>query len=105
MTRTRAISLGVVTSLLVVFVVYNHALRARLDGLPLSGTSSQSHQRPESNFQESQTFTRHIVAVGDLHGDYPSAETVLHFSGVIDDHGDWSGDVDFFVQTGDIIDR
>lgn len=50
-------------------------------------------------------FTRHIVAVGDLHGDLPNARRVLQFSGVIDDHGDWSGDVDFFVQTGDIIDR
>ena len=50
-------------------------------------------------------FTRHIVAVGDLHGDMPNARRVLDFSGVIDEFGDWSGDVDFFVQTGDIIDR
>lgn len=50
-------------------------------------------------------FTRHIVAVGDLHGDYPNALKVLKFSGVVDDDGNWSGDVDFFVQTGDIIDR
>jgi hypothetical protein len=51
------------------------------------------------------TFTRHIVAVGDLHGDLSNARRVLRFSGVTDDMGDWSGDVDFFVQTGDIIDR
>lgn len=50
-------------------------------------------------------FTRHIVAVGDLHGDFPNARKVLQFSGVIDDKETWSGDVDFFVQTGDIIDR
>ena len=50
-------------------------------------------------------FIRHIVAVGDLHGDLPNARRVLDFSGVIDEFGDWSGDVDFFVQTGDIIDR
>ena len=50
-------------------------------------------------------FVRHIVAVGDLHGDLPNARRVLEFSGVIDEFGDWSGDVDFFVQTGDIIDR
>jgi hypothetical protein len=55
--------------------------------------------------QRQKPFTRHIVAVGDLHGDYPNALRVLHFSGVIDGFGDWSGDVDFFVQTGDIIDR
>lgn len=50
-------------------------------------------------------FSRHIVAVGDLHGDLPNARRVLRFSNVIDDSGDWSGEVDFLVQTGDIIDR
>jgi len=50
-------------------------------------------------------FTRQVVAVGDLHGDLPNARRVLQFSGVTDDRGDWSGNVDFFVQTGDIIDR
>ncbi|KZT73029.1 Metallo-dependent phosphatase [Daedalea quercina L-15889] len=50
-------------------------------------------------------FTRRIVAVGDLHGDMPNAQTVLQMAGVVDANGDWSGEVDFFVQTGDIIDR
>ena len=50
-------------------------------------------------------FSRRIVAVGDLHGDLYNARRVLDFSGVTDEFGDWSGDVDFFVQTGDIIDR
>lgn len=50
-------------------------------------------------------FSRHIVAVGDLHGDMPNARKVLTFAGVVNERGDWSGDVDFFVQTGDIIDR
>lgn len=58
---------------------------------------------PQSH--EPKPYTRHIVAVGDLHGDFPNARKVLQFSGVIDDKGAWSGDVDFFVQTGDIIDR
>jgi len=34
-----------------------------------------------------------------------NAKKVLQFSGVVDEEGDWTGDVDFFVQTGDIIDR
>ena len=51
------------------------------------------------------SLKRHIVAVGDLHGDLPNALKVLKFSGVIDEAGDWSGIPDFFVQTGDIIDR
>jgi len=46
-----------------------------------------------------------IVAVGDLHGDIENAQKVLEMAGVVDSDGRWSGDVDFFVQTGDIIDR
>ncbi|KAJ7030384.1 Metallo-dependent phosphatase-like protein [Mycena alexandri] len=50
-------------------------------------------------------YTRHIVAVGDLHGDLGNAQKVLQFSGVVDEFGNWTGEADFFVQTGDIIDR
>lgn len=50
-------------------------------------------------------FLRRIVAVGDLHGDFGNARKVLEMSGVIDKEGEWTGQVDFFVQTGDIIDR
>ncbi|KAI8980195.1 Metallo-dependent phosphatase [Trametes punicea] len=50
-------------------------------------------------------FKRTIVAVGDLHGDMPNARKVLQMADVVDDEGNWSGNVDFFVQTGDIIDR
>jgi hypothetical protein len=50
-------------------------------------------------------FVRRIVAVGDLHGDFGNARKVLEMSGVVDKEGEWTGLVDFFVQTGDIIDR
>jgi hypothetical protein len=50
-------------------------------------------------------FSRRIVAVGDLHGDYPNALKVLKMTDVVDDDGNWTGKVDWFVQTGDIIDR
>ncbi|PSR75584.1 hypothetical protein PHLCEN_2v9064 [Hermanssonia centrifuga] len=50
-------------------------------------------------------FRRRVVAVGDLHGDLPNAHKVLQMAGVVDETGQWSGGVDFFVQTGDIIDR
>jgi len=46
-----------------------------------------------------------IVAVGDLHGDIENAQKVLEMAGVVDSNGRWSGGVDVFVQTGDIIDR
>ena len=50
-------------------------------------------------------YRRRIVAVGDLHGDLPNAYKVLKMAGVVTKDGHWSGDVDYFVQTGDIIDR
>lgn len=50
-------------------------------------------------------FVRRVVAVGDLHGDFGNALKVLEMSGVIDKEGGWTGLIDFFVQTGDIIDR
>jgi len=68
----------------------------------------EADQLKEDEEQEKVTrvpFSRHIVAIGDLHGDLPNAQRVLKFSSVINESGDWSGDVDFLVQTGDIIDR
>ncbi|EJD06841.1 Metallo-dependent phosphatase [Fomitiporia mediterranea MF3/22] len=50
-------------------------------------------------------YSRRIVAVGDLHGDYENALKVLQMADVVDKSGNWSGKVDLFVQTGDIIDR
>ena len=50
-------------------------------------------------------LSRRIVAVGDLHGDMPNALKVLQLGGVVDEYGNWTGDVDYLVQTGDIIDR
>lgn len=50
-------------------------------------------------------FERHIIAVGDLHGDFDSFYKVLRFSEVLNAEDEWSGKVDVFVQTGDIIDR
>ena len=48
-------------------------------------------------------YERRIVGIGDLHGDLPNALKVLRMTGVIDEHAHWTGDVDFLVQTGDII--
>jgi hypothetical protein len=61
---------------------------------------AQSKQDPTRD-----AFVRHIVAVGDLHGDMPNAQKVLQFAGVVDEEGNWTGKADYFVQTGDIIDR
>ena len=50
-------------------------------------------------------FKRHVVAIGDLHGDLGNALKVLKMSGVINEDGKWTGDVDYLAQTGDIVDR
>jgi hypothetical protein len=77
-----------------------------------STASHDVQSTSQSYLHESQTssntpspFTRKIVAVGDLHGDLPNALKVLQMAHVVDAHGNWSGEIDFFVQTGDIIDR
>lgn len=63
------------------------------------GETSNEHEAAPGRYR------RRIVAVGDLHGDLPNARRVLHMANVVDKEGHWSGGVDFFVQTGDIIDR
>ena len=68
------------------------------------GGESQAVFDVESNEFEPR-YTRRIVAVGDLHGDYPNTLRVLQMADVVDEEGNWSGKVDLFVQTGDIIDR
>jgi hypothetical protein len=64
------------------------------------------HGRVGGGIQDDpRAFTRRVVAVGDLHGDLPNARKVLMMAGVVDANGDWSGNIDVFVQTGDMIDR
>ncbi|TFK78387.1 hypothetical protein K466DRAFT_607036, partial [Polyporus arcularius HHB13444] len=81
--------------------------------IPLQASDFVDHHRPKQHGHvpvaahtdsTKGQFTRKIVAVGDLHGDMPNALEVLQMAGVVDENGDWSGEVDFFVQTGDIID-
>ena len=50
-------------------------------------------------------YVRRIVAVGDIHSDYENALKVLQMAHVVDVDGNWTGNVDLFVQTGDILDR
>ncbi|KAI0367776.1 Metallo-dependent phosphatase [Pilatotrama ljubarskyi] len=81
-----------------------------LDTIQLTGQHRPGqHFKPQADAQGSVNaegqFKRTIVAVGDLHGDLPNAQKVLHMAGVVDEQGNWAGGVDFFVQTGDIIDR
>jgi len=84
-------------------VVYEPDLTEELgqdDQQPLSHHAWDMQGEPQAD-----VFVRRIVAVGDLHGDFGNTRKVLEMSGVIDNEGNWTGNVDFFVQTGDIIDR
>ena len=45
------------------------------------------------------------MAIGDLHGGYEAAVTLLRQSGLVDDELRWSGGEDCLVQLGDIVDR
>jgi hypothetical protein len=57
----------------------------------LTGYFQSGQVHPPIEVSELKPFTRHIVAVGDMHGDYPNALRVLQFSGVVDEKGDWTG--------------
>ena len=49
--------------------------------------------------------TQRIVAVGDLHGDYPAWIAIARDAGLIDSKNRWTGGRTILVQTGDIVDR
>ena len=46
-----------------------------------------------------------IVAVGDVHADYPAFTGVLRAAGIIDTDANWAGGAAHLVQTGDVVDR
>ncbi|KIJ13436.1 hypothetical protein PAXINDRAFT_170501 [Paxillus involutus ATCC 200175] len=82
-------------------------------GAPQEALLGTQHPKEQVDNEDSEVtineprprFTRRIVAVGDIHGDLINAGRVLQMAGVVDEDGNWSGSVDVFVQTGDIIDR
>ncbi|KAF9898088.1 hypothetical protein BX616_004509 [Lobosporangium transversale] len=46
-----------------------------------------------------------IVAIGDLHSDYPQTLNALRLANLIDSSNNWSGGSDTLVQIGDLVDR
>lgn len=68
------------------------------------GQTPHGAKAPAEDDSES-GYTLRIVAVGDLHSDFDNTLTVLQNSRVVDKNGDWTGEIDYFVQTGDIVDR
>jgi hypothetical protein len=48
---------------------------------------------------------KHLVAIGDLHGDLGGARAALRAAGAIDADDHWAGGDLVVVQTGDVLDR
>ena len=48
---------------------------------------------------------QHIIAVGDLHGDFAAWRQIARAAGITDDGGHWAGGPTTLVQLGDIVDR
>jgi hypothetical protein len=46
-----------------------------------------------------------ILAIGDLHGNYPGFKRILHEAGILDIHGHWRARDTHLVQLGDILGR
>ena len=113
--RNRTLLVAVAIPLVILYLVSTSDLHGLLPDMNrLTSRSNYLAAKLSSWFQAPQgvlmsptatPFARHIIAVGDLHGDIRNAQRVLQFSGVVDEYGNWSGHADFFVQTGDIIDR
>jgi hypothetical protein len=51
------------------------------------------------------TGEKHIVAVGDLHGDYQAWVAIARSAGIMGPGGHWTGRTTTLVQLGDIVDR
>ena len=48
---------------------------------------------------------KHVVAIGDIHGDLSAARAALRAAKAIDEHDHWIGGDLVIVQTGDVLDR
>lgn len=76
--------------------------------LNLAASYSPTLAQPPTGELGGLVYHHKTVFVGDLHGDYPSTVNVLLMAGVVEHDGrmgvKWSGKVDYFVQTGDIMD-
>ncbi|GAA6009603.1 hypothetical protein JCM11491_001031 [Sporobolomyces phaffii] len=72
----------------------------------LAAGSSNSAQRPLVSASGYEDVIQHrIVAIGDIHGDYPALTKILRKAALIDLKGQWIGQDAVLVQTGDIVDR
>jgi TPR repeat protein len=83
-------------------------------GAPATSTEAASQGAAESRSrsggaQESGpgiwSGVERVVAVGDVHGDYPQLVAVLRSANLIDEENNWTGGKAHLVQTGDVLDR
>jgi hypothetical protein len=60
---------------------------------------------PLASSQDTFDKVEKIVAIGDVHGQFPGFVAQLRHAGLIDARNQWIGGKTHFVQTGDILDR
>jgi TPR repeat protein len=71
-------------------------------GAPNGAVPTALPMRPEKAIW---TGVSHVIAVGDVHGDYEQLVRVLRSAALIDQNTNWIGGQTHLVQTGDILDR
>ncbi|MCW5978398.1 MAG: metallophosphoesterase [Bryobacteraceae bacterium] len=59
----------------------------------------------QTTIQDTWPAPDRIVAIGDVHGDYPQFFTLLEQTGLVDNKGRWKGGKTHLVQVGDVPDR
>lgn len=80
-----------------------HADRPEAAVPPAKAASPDASSAPV--FVAARPAAERVVAVGDLHGDFDAARSVLRIAKVVDDKGAWIGGKTVLVQTGDEVDR
>src|ERR1044071_8605730 len=61
--------------------------------------------QPAETSQDTFNDVRRVVAIGDIHGDYPRLLELLRTAALIDAKGAWTGGATHLVMVGDMVDR
>lgn len=61
--------------------------------------------RKQKTKKKSPKQYKEIIAIGDLHGDYPALIELLTHADLIDEDAHWRGGKTILIQVGDVVDR
>ncbi|GAA5896092.1 uncharacterized protein JCM6883_001709 [Sporobolomyces salmoneus] len=111
--RFLLLSIFVFASILLYLTTHRpeHSSTSSVPTVPSSGKSKAASlvdtvQKPLVAPEGEEEIIQHrIVAIGDIHGDFPALTKILRKAELIDLRGQWIGGQTILVQTGDIVDR